>query len=636
MSLFRYLICLTILPFVFKAQSGWAFYEASDVFTVPAGITSITVEVLGGGGRGGQNGGGGGGGGGFAKGVYTVVPNSTLQVVVDLLQSRLSTLIKATAGSPGANGDVLLFTASGGQGGYGSWGTIINSSGGNGGMGWPGVFGGGGGGAAGIKGNAQNGENAPAYDAYTPNLFVPVAKGGNSGGGVTAFGGSGGGYSLTPGAFVYSVTCESNNGYGYGGGAGGAVSGRPPSWGSRGYCFISWGNSCKSVDPVADQSLYDNRVCMGTQRKFIAAAYDSVEWYADTILPPFAKGKEILSPPLTQLYDTFYVRTSGCPENRFVPFLVNTEHTVQVAPSFQYTALCWGDVCVLSPSVQMPTRWGPLPGQPAGSWGNYYYTFPVLHDSLVNSYIVGYNGYNRCPDTAKVEFYLRPRPNLTISASSLHYCEGDTITLTASGPALTTYTWNTGSHAKSIKVVPSGTSPQNVMATDSIGCFATESLNLEDRTPHMWVYVEPERFCKDDSVMLTAVGAGSYSWSTGQTTNPIWMTPGALTQFTIAGSAFGCAAMRAFVLQADVCTDLAAAPQTAFTRVFPNPTTGQLTITLENETEITVLTFDGRQMKHLLCHEGENNISLDLPPGIYFLCAENLPPAKVIVMANVD
>ncbi|MEO6302968.1 MAG: hypothetical protein ABIP51_07330, partial [Bacteroidia bacterium] len=51
-------------------------------YTVPASITSITVEVVGGGGNGGGNGTGGGGGGGYSKGVLSVTPGATLAVKV--------------------------------------------------------------------------------------------------------------------------------------------------------------------------------------------------------------------------------------------------------------------------------------------------------------------------------------------------------------------------------------------------------------------------------------------------------------------------------------------------------------------------------------------------------------------------
>lgn len=83
----------TILSFVLfgqlfqfaVAQSSQTF-NANGTFTVPAGVTQITVECWGGGGKGGtrtNNGAaGGGGGGGYSRSVFTVIPNNNYTVRV--------------------------------------------------------------------------------------------------------------------------------------------------------------------------------------------------------------------------------------------------------------------------------------------------------------------------------------------------------------------------------------------------------------------------------------------------------------------------------------------------------------------------------------------------------------------------
>ncbi|MCB0790077.1 MAG: hypothetical protein KDB75_12280, partial [Flavobacteriales bacterium] len=61
-------------------------YNGSSTFTVPAGVTEVTVECWGGGGRGASrtsNGrGGGGGGGAYASSIIPVVPGNTYTVTV--------------------------------------------------------------------------------------------------------------------------------------------------------------------------------------------------------------------------------------------------------------------------------------------------------------------------------------------------------------------------------------------------------------------------------------------------------------------------------------------------------------------------------------------------------------------------
>ena len=60
---------LGFLPLQAQANSQTFVYTGADQsFSVPTGVTAITVEVIGGGGDGGYNGGGGGGGGGYLAG----------------------------------------------------------------------------------------------------------------------------------------------------------------------------------------------------------------------------------------------------------------------------------------------------------------------------------------------------------------------------------------------------------------------------------------------------------------------------------------------------------------------------------------------------------------------------------------
>ena len=52
---------LALLLSLYLVQGQPQIFTTSGNFTVPAGITSITIEVVGAGGKGGNNGGGGGG-----------------------------------------------------------------------------------------------------------------------------------------------------------------------------------------------------------------------------------------------------------------------------------------------------------------------------------------------------------------------------------------------------------------------------------------------------------------------------------------------------------------------------------------------------------------------------------------------
>lgn len=217
------------------AQVGSQTFTTSGTFTVPIGVTSIVIEVVGGGGDGGGNGGGGGGGGGYSSGLFAVTPSSTLTVTVGGSgggTTSVGMLITATGGGNGtsvSNPNV----GGGGAGGVGSGGTV-NYTGGDGGGGYWTYFGGGGGGAAGASGNGSNGGNTIIW---TGQCQTPGGAAGLSGGAPGGDGGKGAGFT--------DVNCNISDpaapGVNYGGGGGGGNgNGGNAMLGSPGVCIITW------------------------------------------------------------------------------------------------------------------------------------------------------------------------------------------------------------------------------------------------------------------------------------------------------------------------------------------------------------------------------------------------------------
>jgi hypothetical protein len=183
-------------------------------FTVPAGVTSITVRVWGGGGGGGidnanNNGGPGGGGGAYASSVLiNVVPGTQYTIVVGAGGTgAINGGAAGTAGGQSSFGGSLVIalggssstSSTGGQGGQASGSTgDIKFSGGNGGNGNTATNGtGGGGGASGnAAGTIVNGTNGTAGGAGGNGPDGDGGNGGtngNSGANGTAPGGGGGG-----------------------------------------------------------------------------------------------------------------------------------------------------------------------------------------------------------------------------------------------------------------------------------------------------------------------------------------------------------------------------------------------------------------------------------------------------------
>jgi hypothetical protein len=224
------------------SQVSSTIYSVSGVytFTVPAGITSLTIEAIGAGGRGQGNGTGGGGGGAYASGIFSATPGATLAVKVGTPgvnqtqgTSSVTGYVIATGGANGVsvpNPNV----GGGGAGGVATGGTT-NNNGGTGGGGYYTYFGGGGGGAGGMISAGGNGGNCTAYTGS--NCLQPGGAAGVGGGFPGGNGGKGAGFTNAS----CSITDPAGNGGMFGGGGGGGNGiGSTPGAGGGGAVRIAW------------------------------------------------------------------------------------------------------------------------------------------------------------------------------------------------------------------------------------------------------------------------------------------------------------------------------------------------------------------------------------------------------------
>lgn len=169
-------VCFSSFSGLLQAQISQTFNApGASSFTVPAGVTSITVEAWGGGGGGSSRFGAaaGGGGGAYTKGTLTVTPGSTLNFTVGA---------GGTAGNAGTNSVISTIVASGGSssnsrtGGAGGAASVIGGNiilsyaGGDGGDAAPNTGGGG-------SNEAGGGGGGSAFTNATGN---PGTNGGNS------------------------------------------------------------------------------------------------------------------------------------------------------------------------------------------------------------------------------------------------------------------------------------------------------------------------------------------------------------------------------------------------------------------------------------------------------------------------
>ena len=233
------------------AQTSPLIFATSGPYTfkVPAGVTSIKVECWGGGGSSGNNttgrAKGGGGGGAFTGGILTVLPGSTLSIVVGS-RGRYNNI--ATATDDGGQSSVGIIVAKGGL--RGSIGANLPTNGGAGGIVStnpnPGIisafisYAGGNGGNGYVAGD-NGGGGGGGESASSTGIGNPGGNGTNTGIGGAGGSGNPGGGDGGRGASNQNNSKNSDNGHSPGGGGGGRADDHGSDTdGADGKVIITW------------------------------------------------------------------------------------------------------------------------------------------------------------------------------------------------------------------------------------------------------------------------------------------------------------------------------------------------------------------------------------------------------------
>ncbi len=225
------------------SEGGWTVTKTMQAFTtvgtttwtVPAGVTSVEVLVVGGGGGGGSStsgvvyGSGGGGGGIAYTAAYTTIPGAAVNITVG--NGGNATTFRPQDGGTGGNSSFGSLSANGGTGGSAAGAGGNCGSGGFVGGARNGFNGGGGAGAAenGYGGSSEKGGDGLNYSAqfgtsYGENGWFGGGGGGQGYASSLSGGLGGGGYG---GDGVHNINARANSGGGGGGdvdisGAGGS------------------------------------------------------------------------------------------------------------------------------------------------------------------------------------------------------------------------------------------------------------------------------------------------------------------------------------------------------------------------------------------------------------------------------
>lgn len=181
-------------------------------------------------------------------------------------------------------------------------------------------------------------------------------------------------------------------------------------------------------------------------------------------------------------------------------------------------------------------------------------TQAYLNVSTTGTYYVTVSNANGCTATTGTTVFVNPLPNVTLMTSN-NICQGANVSIYASCPTGTSYSWTNGQSTQLISVTPNTTTTYTVLVTDLNGCSNTAATTITVNTLPVPFINGASSLCQGDSTHLTAQGGSSYQWSNGLNTATITVHTGGAYSVTVTNAA-GCSATTSISLTSNAVPEV--------------------------------------------------------------------------------
>jgi len=209
--------------------------------------------------------------------------------------------------------------------------------------------------------------------------------------------------------------------------------------------------------------------------------------------------------------------------NNRIRMVTNAEVSITV----NSPTVCAGNTATLTASGAANYTWSPSANLNT-NLGN-----TVIVTNTVSTTYTVMSTFSSCSNTATASVTINPLPIVSVNSPTV--CVGDTGTLTANGAS--TYTWSNGANTGSILVNPVSTATYTVVGGSAVNCTSQPTVATINVAPNPTVSVSDNNtICIGQNAMLTASGATTYTWNTGDSTKNITLNPTITTNYTVTGA----------------------------------------------------------------------------------------------------
>lgn len=231
----------------------------------------------------------------------------------------------------------------------------------------------------------------------------------------------------------------------------------------------------------------------------------------------FGDGATATGNPVTHTYNaggdydvTLAITTEGCTVDTVIPVTIDPTPVVDLGSDVD---ICIGDNIQLNNPNNLGS--GTYTWSPTTGLSNAAAPSPTATITTTTTYTLTYTSNNGCSDSDDVQVTVNPLPTAN-AGQDVTICENDQVQLSASGGV--TYSWNPSASlddpgSASPNASPNATTSYTVTVSDANNCTATDDV-IVTVVPAPTLDAGPDQnICEGDTVQLSAVGNGSFSWS---------------------------------------------------------------------------------------------------------------------------
>ncbi|MFO8088004.1 MAG: PKD domain-containing protein [Bacteroidales bacterium] len=313
------------------------------------------------------------------------------------------------------------------------------------------------------------------------------------------------------------------------------------------YTLVAYDNAgCRATDtititvhdiPATTATASIDSICAGQSVLLSSSGAQYYTWTPGASLNTSTGDTVTAAPTTTTTYYVTGTNTFGCQHTDSLTIQVN--QSVQLVTTPSSTTICQGDTAMLT-----------VDGATTYSWQSNSSIVQNLDDTIyVNpssstNYIVTGSDPAGCTHTVSIPVSVQPTPSIQANSSASSVCDGDSISLWASGAQ--NYQWfangNLLSTQSQFTTTPQNSTSYTVTGTDSLGCSNTSSVTVSvNQYPTLSVSISDSAICQGNTTTITASGADNYSWApssslSSSTGNSVTASPSTTTTYYLNGS----------------------------------------------------------------------------------------------------